>query len=443
MISARSKMTLLDAYGKELKQGRPILEEIGAAGVRDRYSSYPSQGLTPERLAAIFREADHGEILRQAELFEEMEEKDAHLGSVLQTRKLAAAGLEYEVAAASGDNEDEEIASFVREALFRIEDWDEALIDLLDAIGKGFSVAELMWDIEPSTRSAWIRQLRWRHQKRFTFLYPPAQSPPKGGIPDNGKGEESQMPRLLTAASAVYGEVLPPNKFVVHRYRSRSGITPRAGILRPCAYMYLFKNYTIKDWVIFNERFAMPMRVGKFGAGVSEADRRALRSAVFNLGSDAAAVISDSTVIELLESQGKGASAEVYEKLVDFCDRSVSKAVLGQTLTTEQTRGTYATARIHQMVRQDLLEADAKALARTITMQVVRPLVEFNFGAGKGLPRFSFQHEAKEDLKALAETYGILVRDLGFDGIPRKHLHERFGIPMPDRDEENTKGGGR
>jgi phage gp29-like protein len=248
-------------------------------------------------------------------------------------------------------------------------------------------------------------------------------------------------PRLLTDASPVYGEVLLPNKFVVHRYRSRSGITPRAGILRPCAYMYLFKNYTIKDWVIFNERFAMPMRVGKFGPGASEADRRTLRSAVFNLGSDAAAVISDSTVIELLESQGKGASADVYERLVDFCDRSVSKAVLGQTLTTEQSTGTYATALVHQMVRQDLLEADAKALARTITMHVIRPLVEFNFGAAKRLPRFTFQHEGKEDLRALAETYGVLVRDVGFDGIPASHIRERFGIPLIEGKDVN--GGGR
>lgn len=428
-----SKMTLLDAYGKELRGGKPILEEIGVAGVRERYSSYPSQGLVPERLASIFQEADQGDILRQAELFEEMEEKDAHLGSVLQTRKLAVAGLEYGVSAASDDGKDAEIASFVKEVLFRMDNWDEALTDLLDAIGKGFSVAELMWDIEPSTNSVWIRQLRWRHQKMFTFLNPPASTFQKGTAmtPDS--------PRLLTDASPVYGEVLPPNKFVVHKYRSRSGTAPRAGLLRPCAYMYLFKNYTIKDWVIFNERFAMPMRVGKFGPGSSEADRRTLRNAVFNLGSDAAAVISDSTVIEILESQGKGASADVYEKLVDFCDRSISKAVLGQTLTTEQNMGTYATARVHQMVRQDLLEADAKALSRTINMQVIRPLVEFNFGAGKRLPRFTLQHEGKEDLRALAETYGILARDVGFDGIPASYIHERFGIPVPEG--KNMNGG--
>ncbi|CAH8712517.1 DUF935 domain-containing protein, partial [Paenibacillus melissococcoides] len=38
------------------------------------------------RLAQIFREADAGDVLRQMELFEEMEEKDPHLFSQLQTR---------------------------------------------------------------------------------------------------------------------------------------------------------------------------------------------------------------------------------------------------------------------------------------------------------------------------------------------------------------------
>jgi phage gp29-like protein len=94
-------MGLLDAYGKEIRKDRPILDEIGGVGgIRDRYSTYPSQGLTPEKLTRIFRDADQGEMLRQAELFEEMEEKDAHLGAVLQTRKLAVAGLEWEVVAA-------------------------------------------------------------------------------------------------------------------------------------------------------------------------------------------------------------------------------------------------------------------------------------------------------------------------------------------------------
>jgi phage gp29-like protein len=409
-------MALLDAYGKEIPRGRPVFEELGVAGVRDMYSTYPSQGLTPERLAAILKEADRGDIMRQVELFEEMEEKDAHLGSVLQTRKLAVTGLEWEVSEASGESGDVRTAEFVKEALLRVENLDEALADMLDAVGKGFSVLETMWEVAEGR--FWIKELKWRHQKKFTFLERKSDAP----MPS--------WPRLLTDAEPVYGEELPGGKFVVHRQRSRSGLVQRAGLLRPCAWMYLFKNYTLKDWVVFGERYAMPMRVGKFGPGASEADRKVLRNAVFNLGADAAAVISDSTVVELLESAGKGATAEIYEKLAEFCDRSVSKAVLGQTLTTEQSGGAYATARVHQMVRQDLLEADARALARTVTMQVVRPLVEFNFGQARRLPHFRFHHEATENLRETAETLKTLS-EMGVE-IPAPYVHERFGIPIKD-----------
>ncbi len=87
---------LYDQYNREIKLNKPILEEVAVQTVRDRYGSYPSQGLTPQRLATIFKEADQGDITRQAELFMEMEEKDLHLGGVLQTRKLAITGLEWD-----------------------------------------------------------------------------------------------------------------------------------------------------------------------------------------------------------------------------------------------------------------------------------------------------------------------------------------------------------
>jgi len=426
-------MRLYDAYDREMKAGRPILDEIGVVAVRDRYSSYTSLGLTPERLALIFKEADLGDIGRQAELFEEMEEKDAHLGSVLATRKLAVSGLDWEVVPASREREGQRIASFVKEALFRIENWDDALLDMLDAVGKGFSVSEIMWEIAEG--KAWIREIRWRHQKKFTFVNPPSPPLAKGGT-----GGLLDMPRLITDAEPVYGEDLLPNKFVVHKYKARSGFTPRGGVLRPCAYMYLFKNYAVKDWVVFNERFAMPLRIGKFSASTSEADRKVLRNAVYNLGADAAAVISDSTVIELLESSSKAPSAEIYERLIGFCDRSVSKAVLGHTGSSESTPGKLGSEDEARDVRRDILEADAKAMAKAVTMQMIRPLVEFNFGPGKNLPVFKFRYEAGEDLKGLAETYRTLIEG-GFDGIPKSHIHKKFGIPGPEGGEETMKGG--
>ena len=68
-----------------LQTPRPESREVAAAQVTDKYSEYPSDGLTPVRLAEIFKEADAGDVLRQAELFEEMEEKDPTRGMLLST----------------------------------------------------------------------------------------------------------------------------------------------------------------------------------------------------------------------------------------------------------------------------------------------------------------------------------------------------------------------
>ena len=41
------------------------------------------------------------------------------------------------------------------------------------------------------------------------------------------------------------GVELPENKFVVHKYKAKSGHASRAGIMRVVSWMYLFKNYAV------------------------------------------------------------------------------------------------------------------------------------------------------------------------------------------------------
>ena len=94
---------------------RPDMREVAVAQVSDKYSEYPSNGLTPVKLAEILREADAGDVLRQMELFEEMEEKDPHLFSQLQTRKNAVTGLDFEVIPFGDEPLDKEIADFIEE----------------------------------------------------------------------------------------------------------------------------------------------------------------------------------------------------------------------------------------------------------------------------------------------------------------------------------------
>ncbi len=404
--------TIYGPDGRPIKmREKPIMDEVAVASIRDRFSSYPSVGLTPQRLARIFREADEGDILRQAELFEEMEEKDPHLYSLLQTRKNAVLGLDYDVIPFSDDPRDREVADFITEALDHILGFEEALLDLLDAIGKGISGTEIMWEIADGR--VWARELRWVPQKRFTFTA------------DTGEL------RLLTDQNPVQGIELPANKFIIHKYKARSGHPSRQGVLRVVAWMYLFKNYTLKDWVAFAEVFGMPLRLGKYDPGASPEDREKLLQAVVQLGTDAAGIISRNTDIEFIETKGTG-GASIYQGLANFCNAEMSKAILGQTLTTEVgSRGSYAASQTHAEVRQDLLEADCKALAETLRRDLIRPLVLFNFGPEVRLPWIKFHYEPPEDLAAESKTYATLVKEMGLP-IAAEHIYEKFGIPKPE-----------
>jgi phage gp29-like protein len=404
-------MGVKDFFGRLFKETlKPETRELSAISLAERWSSYPSSGLTPHRLADIFREADQGNIYRQMELFEEMEEKDAHLTAILQTRKMAVLGKDYEVLPSGQTPEEERLAEVVGEMVYRIPNLEEACLDLVDAIGKGFALSEIIWEV--TAGQARVAELRWIPQKLVTF------------------GEDLQ-PRLLTAEARWQGVEPPPWKVIYHRYKARSGNATRAGVLRVAGWMYLLKNFALKDWAAFNEVFGMPLRLGKYDPTASPADRDALVMAIRNLGSDAAGVISKATEIEFVEAASRSGGANPYQLMAEFCNREMSKAVLGQTLTTDTAglTGTYAAAKVHAQVRRDLVEADAQALATTLREQLLRPLVGFNFGWDKPVPWFRFRFEEEEDLKTLSQVY----RNLAAMGVPlsMEHIAERFGIPLP------------
>lgn len=391
---------------------KPNLFEIAVAQVQDKYSTYPSNGLTPVRLAQIFREADSGDVMRQMELFEEMEEKDPHLFSQLQTRKNAVTGLDYEIIPFSDDEYDKQIAEFVKTEIEGLEDIEDVFMDLLDAIGKGIAASEIIWNYEEGRTT--IQEIKWRHQKKFFW-------------------DENDILKVKTN-EFPQGIEVPENKFILHRYKARSGHPGRAGVLRVVAWMYLFKNYDLKDWVSFCEVFGMPLRLGKYNPAASEDDKLALMRALVMIGTDAAGIIPEGTEIEFKESS-KTTSINVYESLARFCDEQMSKAILGQTLTSDSGSGSYAQSKTHNEVRHDLTVADCKALAATLRRDLIRPLVYFNFTEDKRIPYIRFDCEEAGDLKETADIYKTLICDVGLK-VPTSHLYKKFSIPKPEDGEE-------
>ncbi|WP_201746356.1 phage portal protein family protein [Veronia nyctiphanis] len=203
---------------------------------------------------------------------------------------------------------------------------------------------------------------------------------------------------------------------------------------RLVAFSYVCKMYGLKDWLGFLEIYGIPLRLGKYGPGANEEDKAILKTAVANIGSDAAAILPDSMLIEFEQiSQASGAS-DVFARLVEWIDRQVSKAVLGQTATTEGTPGKLGNEDAQNEVRQDLIEADARQLSNTLNRDLIRPFIDLNFGPQKTYPKVVIAIPEKEDINALAANLEKLV-PLGLK-VSAQEVRAKLGLSEPASDAD-------
>lgn len=393
----------------------------------DAWRDYPADGLTPSRLATILKRADTGDLDEPMQLFEQMEEKDAHLFSVANTRRLALTGLDWCVVSAGDVREvaskslADETAGYCRAALAKLDGFDEALQHLSLALGRNLAVVELVWDVVGG-RFELVEVV----PVPFTRLV---------------FGDAGEL-RILTQQRPFEGEALPANKFIVHTPHAVSGHPSRGGLLRVTALAFLGKQYALKDWLVFGEVYGMPVRVARYHPSATPSEKRELVEMLRSLGSDAAGIFSKSVDLEIVQAN-RGTSKPPYEDMAHFFNREMSKAWLGQTLTvdTAGASGTFAVAEVHDRVRQDLREDDLRKEARTIRNQLFRPLVALRFGEEAPVPYFRRRPKPIGNLGEFAGLLSSAVNDLGLR-IPADWAHESLGIPQATTSEKTLPGRG-
>lgn len=361
-----------------------MTREIAAPAMttqRSILSGNPVAGLDPGRLASILRGAEDGNMVDYLELAEQIEERDLHYLSVLGTRKRQVSQLDVTVEAASDAPEDRKKAELIRDWLRR-DRLEAELFDILDAVGKGFSFTEIVWP-EWKGGGPWLpEKLIWRDPRWFEFDQIDGTTP------------------LLRGAGAPTR--LAPFKFIAHVHPAKSGLPVRSGLARAVAWAFLFKSFSLKDWVEFAEVYGLPIRVGKYQPGATEQQIRELLRAVSQISRDAAAVVPSSMTMEFTSPTGSP-GPDVFERLAEYLDKQISKAVLGQTATTDSEGGGLGgSGREHNDVRSDIERADAKLLAATINRDLVRPIIDLNFPhqPGAAYPRLKIGRPEEEDLDA-------------------------------------------
>jgi len=271
---------------------------------------------------------------------------DAHVWSCYDSRKSGALSCEWEIRAGGDSPADKRALKIAEESLASLDIY-QAIMGMLDAPFYGLSPLEITWSYKGRQ---WLpAKLEGKPPEWFVF------------------DDENRM-RFLSASEMINGELLPHGKFLMARHHATYQNPYGERVLSRCFWPVAFKRGGFKFWAIFTEKFGMPWLIGKVPRGTGDADRIKLRSNLIQMVQDAVAVINNDESISALEFQSKSASADIYEQLISACNREISKAVLGQTLSTELDGkgGSRAAAQAHLEVRDDIVEKDKRMVSTSM-----------------------------------------------------------------------------
>lgn len=326
------------------------------------FSDHPGYGLNPERIWRIFRCAEAGYPQQQIDLFEDLIENDGHLRSVLSSRLNAVAGKSWVVQPGAQDAASVEGARALAEKLSGSLNFLELIEHQLEAVPYGYAGSEIEWDFADRLFfPAWFRNVPHR---RWVFR------------PRDGSGAL----RILTQEDRT-GEELERGYWVISKMRHTN--PGRAGLMRTAAWFAMFKRFSVRDWVIAAEKHGIPHVLGKYRENASAEARAQVEKAVKDLGEAGQAVLSELTEIVIHEAaQRSGDMAALHPSIVNLCEQQMSKLCTGSVLTadtgTGQGSASWALGKVHQNVRFDLVEADARRLGHVFRRDIGVPFMKWN-----------------------------------------------------------------
>ncbi|MCP4702889.1 MAG: DUF935 family protein, partial [Gammaproteobacteria bacterium] len=313
-------------------------------------------------------------------------------------------------------------AQNLTEQIAAIPDFEDVIFNMGDGILKGYSCLEMEWR---HNGRQWTPLITHRPASWFTVS------------PD----ERDTL--LLRDSSAGYGAPLRPLSWIAHKHKPKSGYITRAGLVRVLAWPFLFKNYSVRDLAELLEIYGIPVGIGKYPSGADSDEKKTLLHALVSIGHNARGIIPEGMMIDFLEA-AKG-NADPFQLMIDWCERSVSKAILGGTLTSQADgkTSTNALGNVHNEVRWELTVSDAQQFNSTLTRDLVFPLRVLN---GKSAPdparpfQFKFDVARADDLAAFASGM-LTLKQAGMGPyIPVSYIQKRLLITAP-KDDEPTLGG--
>ena len=394
-----------------------------------RFPYIQGPSMDPASVSSALMQANQGYMSQFCDLLTEQRNKVPHLHAVLSTRELAISGCKWRTIPKypGGSKRSVKIANKINEyAQMRIAEIPQlgmAFRHLAGGIYYHASAVEIKW--KRDRFGVGVEGLYGIQPKRLSYAVSwrihlwdelGNEYDPKLGI----------YPGVDIFATW-------PDRFAVHTPMPMGPEIPtRQGLGQVLTFYSMFSIWTVRDWMKFSELFGQPWRIAYFEKNADAADIQLAKQMLDRMSSMTTAVLPATAKFELEQPDGHNT---VHHMLTTYLDAAMSKAVLGQTLTTEAPgHGTHALGKVQDRVRDDIARDDRVAMSETFHRYVLKPLIRKQFGqelCDLYCPTFELYPAASDDLQ------GEYTRAMGLAdrGVPIECDWARSHFTMAPRPE--------
>jgi len=230
---------------------------------------------------------------------------------------------------------------------------------------------------------------------------------------------------------------IPPNRYinVVNDGTYANPYGDRA--VKRVYWPYLFKKGGFRFWSEFLEKYGMPFIWGHLDTKKSSMDFDTFYEKLVAMVRNGVIVTQDESPdgnrIEVVEAKGRASSSDAYKGFKNAMNIEISKAILGETLTIENSEtGSQAATKIHEDQLRDLQDMD-KGLSEETFNKISRLITDLNHGKDVPAPTAWLINEREQEERdnKIVERDSKLTEKLGVK-FTKEYVRKTYSLDEKD-----------
>lgn len=307
------------------------------------------------------------------------------------------------------DNSDDKVYEFIKNLpLFK--NLHKKVKRMLSALDYGFSVSEVIWEINGAEYVPC--NIITRKPERFHF--------------------NSNWELFLSSLKEGNKKLDQNYKWLIYQHDPDDENPYGTSVLRCIYWAYMFKQAGYDFWLQATEKFSVKSLLALFTADGSDdvvADRASkIASMLSGIESGSTAAVGN---VQSIQDIGMSGDLSHFRELVEACDTQICYGLTGQAVATSKTNG--GSLALGE-VQADLMFEDCKSTAmelQSILQKLIDWTVELNFGENVPAPQIQFDVEKRATFDQIMKAIEKKIP------VSKSALYSYYALPEPTDDDDS------